>query len=44
MFTKKIKPYSSKHREMLRRRKGWPFFAYDQWCCGKIIQKGTLKF
>ena len=28
----------------VRLRKGWPFFAYDQWCCGKIIQKGTLKF
>ena len=20
------------------------FFGYDQWCCGKKVQKGTLKF
>ena len=31
---------------MLDGEKVGHFFAYDQWCCGKIhvIQKGTLKF
>ena len=29
---------------MLDDEKVGHFFAYDQWCCGKIIQKGTLKF
>ena len=29
---------------MLDGEKGWPFFAYDEWCCGKVIPRGTLKF
>ena len=29
---------------MLDGEKVGHFFAYDQWYCDKIIQKGTLKF
>ena len=29
---------------MLDGEKVGHFFSYDQWCCGEIIQKGTLKF
>ena len=44
MFAKKNKTLIFQAKRNVKQRKGWSFFAYDQWYCGKIIQKGTIKF